>query len=315
MNNTPTIDGLRKPAIKQKADHSLKSALRPRLGPKVPDSRPVMMGDVRVVARQRPAPPAVARRLPAAVKFAAPAMPLRPRPPENLLAQKFFVRSRTFLAGCLRGYRKGAAVLASQGTKLVLALSLFLAFGSGMWYAASTPKSQAVAQTAVSAIVPASSPIPLADAPAGTEVPKDALFNTPLDLLQSYFTPPPTPDTLAIRQAQLRKFLREYNSPLEPQADLIAEQPHWKLILAISFAESTLGKHCYVNNCSGIGGSNIRTYKSLDNWILDFNRLIEMRYKDQTLEQMCGVYVQPCTPSWLNATKQILSALDEAKIE
>jgi hypothetical protein len=53
----------------------------------------------------------------------------------------------------------------------------------------------------------------------------------------------------------------------------------------------------------------------LDNWILGFNRLLEQKYKDQSLEQMCGVYVQPCNPRWLLATKQILTALDKENIE
>jgi hypothetical protein len=208
-----------------------------------------------------------------------------------------------------------AEFLAVNRTAAVAALGVIVAFSLGVGYAASTPRSAADSEVPVLAMTrAASAPIPLADAPAGVSAPKDELFNTPLELLQSYLSSA-APDIVTLRKDKLRQFLKERNSPLEPNAGLIAEQDHWKLILAISFAESTLGKHCFANNCSGIGGSNIRTYKSLDNWILDFNRLLENRYKGDTLEEMCGVYVQPCNPNWLVATKQILSALEEAKIE
>jgi len=209
------------------------------------------------------------------------------------------------------------SVLRAYATPVALALSLVLAFGGGMWYAVSTPKSAAVDE-AVPQVAGASTPIPMGNiqvSDSNTAIGNDVLFNTPIGQLKDYFAAPPPPDTLAVRKEQLRQFLKTWNSPLESQADTIAEQDHWKLILAISFAESTLGKHCYMNNCSGIGGSNIRTYKTPEDWIVDFNNLLEKRYKDKTLEQMCGVYVQPCNPHWLVATKQVLSALDQANIE
>ena len=90
-------------------------------------------------------------------------------------------------------------------------------------------------------------------------------------------------------------------------------------ILAIAFAESTLGKNCADNNCSNIGvkpgAPSWRSYASYSAWVVDFNRLLDKKYKDWTLEQMCGVYVKPCNPNWLLATKQILTALDQADIK
>ena len=210
------------------------------------------------------------------------------------------------------------SVLRAYATPVALALSLFLAFGGGMWYEFITPKSAAVDVAPQVAGASVSAPIPMGNvqvSDSSAAIGNDVLFNTPIEQLQDYFAAPPAPDALAVRKEQLHQFLKTWNSPLEPQADVIAEQDHWKLIMAISFAESTLGKHCYMNNCSGIGGSNIRTYKTPEDWIVDFNNLLEKRYKDKTLEQMCGVYVQPCNPHWLVATKQVLSALDQANIE
>ncbi len=200
-----------------------------------------------------------------------------------------------------------------------LVLALILAFGGGMWYALRTPQSAAEnlqpAPQVESAEV--SAPIVMGNVPASSDpaVSNDMLFNTPLAMLKDYLASSAAQDQMADRKAKLHQFLKDKNSPLEPEADFIAEQEHWKLILAISFAESTLGEHCQWKNCSGIGGSQLRAYKSFDNWILDFDRLLENRYKDKTLEQMCGVYVQPCTSNWLMATKQILTALDQANIE
>ncbi|HVY68051.1 MAG TPA: hypothetical protein VHA30_04130, partial [Patescibacteria group bacterium] len=154
------------------------------------------------------------------------------------------------------------------------------------------------------------------------EISNDLLFNTRLEDLQEYLSAvdqaaasSTRAEFMANRREKLKAYLTDMHSPFLSEADTIAEQPHWKLILAISFAESTLGKRCYMYNCSGIGGSNIKTYDSLQSWIEDFNDLLERRYKDKTLEQMCGVYVQPCNPNWLLATKQVLTDLKERGIE
>lgn len=205
------------------------------------------------------------------------------------------------------------------------ACMVFVAFGAGALAALSTPRSEAGQELAPAASLAEHSPIPLGQAQAvvrqeegkggNSGLDNDMLFNTPLEALQEYLQTQATAAALDGRKVKLAAYLKEKNSPLAGEAGTIAEQDHWKLILAISFAESTLGKRCYYNNCSGIGGSNIRAYKSLKNWILDFNRLLEKRYKGDTLEQMCGVYVQPCNPNWLLATRQILSELDEEGIE
>ena len=119
--------------------------------------------------------------------------------------------------------------------------------------------------------------------------------------------------TLTARSAMLARYLQERHSPLIEFASVIAQQSHWKLILAISFAESGMGKRCADNNCSGIGVEpghpKWQMYETKGDWAKALNRLLEKRYKDKTLQQMCGVYVQPCNENWLLATNQILKEL------
>lgn len=192
---------------------------------------------------------------------------------------------------------------------IVVVLYIVLAFGGGVWFSASIPPSKA---EPIQNASEASENPPV----AGPVLPSDVvLFNSPLSALKNYLVGSANEKQLQERQSKLEKYLQSKNSPLQSESRVIAEQENWKLILSISYAESTLGKKCYYNNCSGIGGSQIRTYKSLKNWVIGFNGLLERKYKDQSLEQMCGVYVQPCNPNWLLANKQILSELDERGIE
>lgn len=142
---------------------------------------------------------------------------------------------------------------------------------------------------------------------------------TTVKLLEQGSSHPAGPDQLITRKAKLRKYLQDKNSPFfeDDQAlDSLLSLPHMKLILAISYAESTMGKNCYFYNCSGIGGyvPNLRKYKEFRNWMIDLNDLLERRYKDWSLQDMCGVYVQPCNPNWLKATNQVLNELNERDI-
>jgi hypothetical protein len=169
--------------------------------------------------------------------------------------------------------------------------------------------------------------VPLA--PAGdvpvSKVSDEVLFNLPISELQNYldqadqYGKKQTARKMTDRIKKLESYLSAKDSPLAAYASTIAEQKHWQLILAISFAESGLGKHCPNNNCSGIGvapGHQLwRAYPSFKEWIEDFNQLLDTRYQGWTLERMNGVYVQPKNPNWLLATKQVLEELQEQGIE
>ena len=118
------------------------------------------------------------------------------------------------------------------------------------------------------------------------------------------------------KKAQLlQDYLESKDSPLADYTGIILAQQDWKTILAISNAESTLGKHCYFNNCSGIYGrydigySGLKKYETKADWIVDLQNLLDKRYEGWTLDQMNGTYVYPRSTSWIRATKQIYNDL------
>lgn len=207
---------------------------------------------------------------------------------------------------------------------LAAVLALFLAFGGGAWFALNTSRSAADDQPQVLAAqtqTPAGSVVlpGLAVPNPGDAQASNVLFNTPLESLKNYFDSINQPDVINTRKLLLEQFLKDMHSPLVPAAATIANQPHWQLILAIAFAESTLGKNCADFNCSniGVGPSSPywHKYDSYDAWVVDFNRLLDKKYSDWTLKEMCGVYVKPCNPNWLAATQEILDALKDRGIE
>jgi hypothetical protein len=215
-----------------------------------------------------------------------------------------------------------AAQIAGQRVALLAAvMALFLAFGAGMWFVLDSGSSRAdagqpqVLGEAADAVV---LPLPLSLAQS-RQINNQALFNTPIQLLKNYLDDVSRPDIIARRAELIKQYLIQKHSPLAEAAQTIAEQEHWEYILPIAFAESTLGKNCSDNNCSNIGVkpgvSSWRHYASYDAWVVDFNRLLDKRYKDWTLQQMCGVYVKPCNPNWLLATQQVLDELQQIKVE
>jgi hypothetical protein len=125
---------------------------------------------------------------------------------------------------------------------------------------------------------------------------------------------------LAERKIKLKKYLESKNSPFaqdDEALDAFVNSKNMKLMVAISFVESTFGKHCYYYNCSGIGGTppNLRKYDSYAEWIVDFDKLLEARYKDLPPEKFIGLYVQPGSPNWLYGVKQVISEFNEQGIE
>ncbi len=119
-------------------------------------------------------------------------------------------------------------------------------------------------------------------------------------------------------KVQLKEYLITKKSPFaQDDATLtaLAQAKNMKMIIAISFVESNFGKHCYYYNCSGIGGSapNLRRYGSYAEWVVDFDSLLERRYKDLPVEKFIGLYVQPGGPNWLRGVRQVLE--DFRKLE
>jgi hypothetical protein len=132
----------------------------------------------------------------------------------------------------------------------------------------------------------------------------------------------PTTEELANtkRKDQLREYFVKRKSPFakdDSTLDAFLNSKNMRLMIAISFVESTMGKKCYYNNCSGIGGTppNLRKYDSYADWIKDFDSLLERRYKGLPIEKFMGLYVQPGSPNWINGVKQILGELEKQGIE
>lgn len=113
-----------------------------------------------------------------------------------------------------------------------------------------------------------------------------------------------------ILSTKIQNYLVSKNSPLAADSDFLAQQPNWKLIIAISNAESTFCKHELDFNCWGLGGNgNLREYSSYKTSIQDENDFIaswQARGKWLTPEQMDGSYVQPYSATWLNTVNATL---------
>ncbi len=124
---------------------------------------------------------------------------------------------------------------------------------------------------------------------------------------------------LTIRKEKIRVYLETKKSPFAQEDTALqafAESRNMKLMIAISFVESTFGKKCYYFNCSGIGGTppNLRKYNNYAEWIRDFDDLLERRYKNLPPEDFIGLYVQPGSANWLYGVKQVLGELEERGI-
>lgn len=125
---------------------------------------------------------------------------------------------------------------------------------------------------------------------------------------------------LAERKAKLKKYLEEKRSPFakdEAALDAFVASKNMKMMVAISFVESTFGQRCYYYNCSGIGGTppRLRKYNNYAEWVKDFDSLLERRYKDVPPEEFIGLYVQPGSPNWIFGVKQVIREFEEQGID
>lgn len=126
-------------------------------------------------------------------------------------------------------------------------------------------------------------------------------------------------EQLATRKRKLKNYLEDKNSPFaqdEAALDAFVAARNMRMMVAISFVESTFGQHCYYYNCSGIGGTppSLRKYNNYAEWIRDFDSLLERRYKDVPPEKFIGLYVQPGSPNWIYGVKKVLREFDERGI-
>lgn len=214
--------------------------------------------------------------------------------------------------------------------KLPVFVAVFLVifgFLGGIWATLKTSQTTAE-EISNNPITETSSNIKVKENPADlgsvARVSNDVFFTLTVEQIEGYLREAvKTPEmkeaeSLAIRKQKLLEYLKEKKSPFVEIVNVLAELRHWKMVLAISNSESTLGKRCYNNNCSGIGvepGHPLwRDYSTKAEWAKDLDRLLEKRYKNWTLEKMNGVYNQPGSRNWVLAAKQILEDLEKRNI-
>ncbi len=117
--------------------------------------------------------------------------------------------------------------------------------------------------------------------------------------------------------ALVREYLESKDAPLANYTEILLAQKDWKTIVAISNAESNMGKYCWYNNCSGIyerfdnGYQGLKRYDNMAEWIVDLQNLIEKRYSGWTLAEMNGTYVYPKSKNWFLASSKVYNDLSQ----
>lgn len=127
-------------------------------------------------------------------------------------------------------------------------------------------------------------------------------------------------ERLVVRKIRLKTYLESKRSPFAEDdlaIEAFASSKNMKMMVAISFVESTFGQNCYYYNCSGIGGTppTLRKYDNYAEWIYDFDDLLERRYKDVPPEKFIGLYVQPGSPNWIYGVNQVIEEFEQQQIE
>lgn len=104
----------------------------------------------------------------------------------------------------------------------------------------------------------------------------------------------------------IKQYLDSKNSPLAKVSNTLAKQSNWKLIIAISYAESSYCKQIPKNskgvpnyNCWGVGGaSNMWAFGSdLDKAVVKYNSFLNTNprkkpYSKMSFDEMNGIYCQ-----------------------
>lgn len=125
------------------------------------------------------------------------------------------------------------------------------------------------------------------------------------------------PDPLEKRKEFLEQYLTARNSVLADHVDALSEQSQWKLIIAISRAESSFCKHHQTNNCWGIGGAwNMKKYANYDEAIADVNRILEQHYIAAGLnspKKIVNKWVGHPSENWEAAVQQELDNLKDVE--
>ncbi|MBI2607320.1 MAG: hypothetical protein HYW51_00655 [Candidatus Doudnabacteria bacterium] len=125
-------------------------------------------------------------------------------------------------------------------------------------------------------------------------------------------------DTLKLKNSEvLAEYLASKQSPLSDKANYLLNQRDWRLIIAISQAESQMCKRQLGYNCWGIGGGAHRKYPNLEFAITDAQTVIG-KYVDSgadTAKEILPNYVGWDNQNWVYAVNAVLYQLDQLPIE
>jgi hypothetical protein len=122
-------------------------------------------------------------------------------------------------------------------------------------------------------------------------------------------------DPLQERKSALKKYLNAKGSPLASYSDTIAEQEHWKLIIGIASAESSLCQKYPAStyNCWGVGGAwDLHKYSGFAEAITKVNSLLDRKYYDlglTTPKKIVNKWVGHPNPNWVAAVDQEIANL------
>lgn len=146
------------------------------------------------------------------------------------------------------------------------------------------------------------------------QIPIKQVLDKPAEAPASPAEIPPPPDPLQKRKESLKKYLSSKKSILAEHVDTLSQQSNWKLIIAMSRAESLFCKRHAGKNCWGIGGAwNLKTYKNYDEAITDVNRIIDQHYIQQGMDspkKMMVKWVGHKNEDWQSAVEQELENLN-----
>lgn len=150
--------------------------------------------------------------------------------------------------------------------------------------------------------------------------PRTAAQTNPI--AQATTLPPVATSTEPTLADQVAQYLIKKKSPLKDHAAYLVQQPHWKLIVAVSAIESTYCQHQLFYNCWGIKAAKGQAttdqgyakYKDYDDAILATETLLakwQNKGRWLTPEDMNCSYVVPCSPNWVYVVKKTLKELEK----
>lgn len=107
----------------------------------------------------------------------------------------------------------------------------------------------------------------------------------------------------------LEQYLKNAGSPLANHASTLISVEHWKKIIALANAESSLCRKYpeELANCWGVGGANLlKLGNNLDEAIITMNRFLarnpkksQIKYAQMDFNQMNGLYKKPAADHWV----------------